>query len=346
METQLTRRSFIKLCALALGGVALRPYASVWPGYTNDALVRVATYSVSVYKEPNDKSLILKQRYRDELVNVYYEVISKDGPTYNPLWYRVWGGYMHSAHLQRVLVRPNLVMNALNGPRQLVEVTVPYSQVMRQIGKDRWQPLYRLYYESNHWVVGIDPGPDGTPWYRLRDELLDIDYHAQAVDFRPIPAAEMTPISTDVPPEKKFLEVSLQNQTLTAYEYEKVVLHTKISSGIPQHPQDPKDIPTKTPSGSFHIENKMPSKHMGDGNLTDDPEAYELPGVPWTSFFEPKTGVAFHGTYWHNNFGIPMSHGCVNMRTAEAKWLFRWSTPITQPDDINRIGYGTRVKVI
>ncbi len=77
---------------------------------------------------------------------------------------------------------------------------------------------------------------------------------------------------------------------------------------------------------------------MGDGNLTSDIEAYELPGVPWTSFFEPETGVAFHGTYWHNNFGIPMSHGCVNMRTHEAKWLFRWATPVSSPTDISKIG--------
>jgi lipoprotein-anchoring transpeptidase ErfK/SrfK len=138
----------------------------------------------------------------------------------------------------------------------------------------------------------------------------------------------------------------LQNQTLTAYEYDRVVLQTRISSGIPRDRPNPKDIPTKTPAGTFHIQNKMPSKHMGDGNLTADLEAYELPGVPWTSFFEPETGVAFHGTYWHQNFGIPMSHGCVNMRTSEAKWIFRWTTPVTEATDINHVGYGTRVVVI
>jgi lipoprotein-anchoring transpeptidase ErfK/SrfK len=330
-----------------MGGLAFRPALGKWTMVSPyEDLARVAVYSVSVYAEPNDKSRIIRQRYRDELLNIYYEVQSEYGPDYNPLWYRVWQGYIHSAHIQRVKVRPNRIPHSLSEKYQLAEVTVPYSQTMRQVGKSRWQPVYRLYYESTHWVLAIDPGPDGKPWYRIRDELLDIDYHAPAADFRLISPEEFSPISADVPPEKKRIEVSLQNQTLTAYEYEQVVLHTKISSGIPRDAPTPKEIPTKTPAGAFRIENKMPSKHMGDGNLTDDLDAYELPGVPWTSFFVPDIGVAFHGTYWHNNFGIPMSHGCINMRTSEAKWLFRWSTPITQPEDFNRIGYGTRVKVI
>ena len=67
---------------------------------------------------------------------------------------------------------------------------------------------------------------------------------------------------------------------------------------------------------------------MGNVQSSGTPGGYSLPGVPWTCFFVPETGVAFHGAYWHNNFGAQMSHGCVNMRPADAKWLFRWSTPV------------------
>jgi len=88
----------------------------------------------------------------------------------------------------------------------------------------------------------------------------------------------------------------------------------------------------------------MPSKHMGDGKLTDDIFAYELPGVPWVCFFH-ETGVAFHGTYWHHNFGRKMSHGCINMHTEEAKWLYRWTTPVASPYEWEKKGYGTRVIV-
>ena len=50
---------------------------------------------------------------------------------------------------------------------------------------------------------------------------------------------------------------------------------------------------------------------------------YYLPNVPWTMYF--YGGYAIHGTYWHNNFGTPMSHGCVNMKIPEAKWLYNWT---------------------
>ena len=86
----------------------------------------------------------------------------------------------------------------------------------------------------------------------------------------------------------------------------------------------------------------MPSRHMGDGELTDDIDAYELPGVPWVSFFH-KDGYAFHGTYWHDNFGRKMSHGCVNMQNAAAKWLYRWSLPKIYPGEPYKRESGTLV---
>jgi lipoprotein-anchoring transpeptidase ErfK/SrfK len=109
-------------------------------------------------------------------------------------------------------------------------------------------------------------------------------------------------------------------------------------------------VPTNPPAGSFNVQSKMPSKHMGVDTLTAAPEAYNLPGVPWTSFFLSPPGYAFHGTYWHDNFGNQMSHGCVNMRTAEALWLFRWTDPkfdlpIKSRRDWEQRGYGTRITI-
>jgi hypothetical protein len=83
---------------------------------------------------------------------------------------------------------------------------------------------------------------------------------------------------------------------------------------------------------------------MGNGNLFAGPEDYELPGVPWTSFFT-DSGVAFHGTYWHDNFGTPMSRGCVNMRIEDAKWLFRWVHPLHTAEGISSRGHGTSVVI-
>jgi lipoprotein-anchoring transpeptidase ErfK/SrfK len=191
--------------------------------------------------------------------------------------------------------------------------------------------------------MGVDAGPDGEPWYRIRDELLDIDYFAPATHFRPIQPEEISPISPEVPFSKKRIDVNLGRQELTAYENENVVLFTKISSGIPSAVPEGV-VPTKTPTGKFNVQVKMPSKHMGDGNLTSDINAYELPGVPWVTFFA-EHGVAFHGTYWHMNFGTVMSHGCVNMRTDEALWLYRWTLPAIHIQDWDKRGYGTQISV-
>jgi lipoprotein-anchoring transpeptidase ErfK/SrfK len=183
-------------------------------------------------------------------------------------------------------------------------------------------------------------GPDGEPWYALIDERLRVKYYAPAVDLRPVTPEELQPISADIPLRDRRIEVSLAGQTLSAYEGEQLVLHTSVSTGR-RH--------VETPSGEFRVNRKCPSKHMGDGGLTGDPDAYELVGVPWTSFFD-DSGVAFHGTFWHDNFGNPMSLGCVNMRNEDAKWLFRWCLPEYNPELGYRegrglLGNGTRVLV-
>jgi len=343
MGSRLSRREFLKLCAAAgLAGLAFRPFSGFEEDNQKNDLIRITVRSVSVYSQPDDKSRILFQRFRDELVNIYYELESESGPAYNPIWYRVWGGYIHRANTQRVTVQYNPVASQIREGRQLAEVTVPYSQAMRYTTTSGWQPLYRLYFESVHWVTGIDEGPDGEAWYRILDELLKIEYHAPAYHLRLIPDEELTPISPEVPHHKKRIVVSRGRQTLTCYENDEIVFQTRVSTGLNYKPEG--QIPWETPKGEFNIYSKMPSKHMGDGRLSGNPEDYELPGVPWTCFFE-QTGVAFHGTYWHQDFGTPRSHGCVNMRTSEAKWLFRWVLPVSEPGDMERVGYGTRVVV-
>jgi lipoprotein-anchoring transpeptidase ErfK/SrfK len=83
---------------------------------------------------------------------------------------------------------------------------------------------------------------------------------------------------------------------------------------------------------------------MGNGVLTANLEDYELPGVPWCMFFT-TTGIALHGTYWHNDFGRPRSHGCVNMRSEDAKWLYRWTLPEVPYEQLGGSGQGTLVVV-
>lgn len=75
---------------------------------------------------------------------------------------------------------------------------------------------------------------------------------------------------------------------------------------------------------------------------------YDLPGIGWTTLFVGN-GVAIHSTFWHNNFGVAMSHGCVNTKPEDAQWIFRWTTPYVSydPGDITiSMPGGTRVEVV
>lgn len=106
---------------------------------------------------------------------------------------------------------------------------------------------------------------------------------------------------------RRWIEVNLSNQTLTAWQGDVAVMNTYISSGLPGTP---------TVTGRFAVGRKYSSQRMvGPG--------YDLPGVPWVMYF--YSGYAIHGAYWHNNFGAPMSHGCVNMTPGEAQILYNWA---------------------
>jgi len=119
--------------------------------------------------------------------------------------------------------------------------------------------------------------------------------------------------SWDIPEEVSggndlWVEVDLSAQMLYAYRGDQIINSFYISSGTSNHP---------TVTGSYKIYSKHPTYTMiGPG--------YHLPDVPYSMFF--YKGYSLHGTYWHNNFGTPMSHGCVNMRTPDAAWLYENTT--------------------
>lgn len=324
MDRKISRRDFFRLAGIGSAALAL---PSLDRGFPTSEFGRVTAESISVYEKPYDKSRIVSQRYRDDILNIYKEVTSEFGPGYNPIWFRVWSGYVHSGFVQPVYYRLNPIIKNLPDQGQYAELTVPFSQSYQLRSKGKWEKLYLLYFSSVHPIFSVREGPDGQPWYEIRDSLVTLSYYVPAFHMHVIDPSEITPLSTDVEPEKKRIEISIDQQQLTAYEGTKMVKQAKVSTGRPYLNRDPNLTPTDTPKGNFHIQAKRPSVHMGDGTLRSDAEAYELPGVPWVSYFESSTGVAIHGTYWHNNYGVTMSHGCINMRSADAKWIYRWTTP-------------------
>ena len=183
----ISRRDFLKLGTSAIAGVGLLSFKPGLGIFEDTQQVRVATQSISVYKRPTDQSAIVSQRFRDELLNVYAEVDSGT-PAYNPIWYQVWGGFVHRSRMQKVKTFFNVPLDKIpEGTRLVAELTVPYTQAMRFTKTYGWQPNLRLYFGSVHWIAGIDEGPDGEPWYRIHDELIGYPYHVPAIHLRPIP---------------------------------------------------------------------------------------------------------------------------------------------------------------
>lgn len=121
----------------------------------------------------------------------------------------------------------------------------------------------------------------------------------------------------------KLIEISLKDQKLIAWEGNKIYMEFPISSG--------RWFPT--PIGSFSVWYKTRYQRMAGGSK-DLGTFYDLPNVPNNMFF--YQGFAIHGAYWHNSFGHPMSHGCVNAPLAQAAQLFDWAGP-TIPTQQNAI---------
>jgi lipoprotein-anchoring transpeptidase ErfK/SrfK len=123
----------------------------------------------------------------------------------------------------------------------------------------------------------------------------------------PAPTAIPSPAEPWEITEPRWIDVDLSDQTLVAYENGVAVRTTLVSTGLPGTP---------TPTGQFRIWIKF---------LTDDMEgpSYYIEDVPYVMYFHK--GYGLHGVTWHGNFGHPMSHGCVNLPTEEAEWLFNWA---------------------
>ena len=113
---------------------------------------------------------------------------------------------------------------------------------------------------------------------------------------------------------EKWIEIDLSEQRLIAHQGDSIFLESPISSGLWN----------RTPKGDYRIWYKIRATKMEGGNKATN-TYYYLPNVPYTMFFYKDFGI--HGTYWHSNFGKPMSHGCVNAPTTVAEKLFYWADP-------------------
>ncbi|PIY96007.1 MAG: hypothetical protein COY66_05205 [Candidatus Kerfeldbacteria bacterium CG_4_10_14_0_8_um_filter_42_10] len=180
----------------------------------------------------------------------------------------------------------------------------------------------------------IAPTRAGGPHVRMFEaygEHLEKDFFAYEDDFRggvnlaladingdgkdDIIAAPSIWIGEGKANDYKYIDVNLTEQKLSAYENDQLVNSFLISSGVSKHP---------TPVGDFSVFLKRESVDMTWFYGPDDPDNYDLKDVPHVLSF--NGAYTIHGTYWHNNFGHRMSHGCVNASRQNAAWIYQWAS--------------------
>jgi hypothetical protein len=333
-----SRRNFLKINGLALAGLILAPFNTL-ETLPEEQQGRVLDASINLHDRPSFKGKILGTFWKDMLLAITEVTIGDEEPAYNRTWYQVDGnGYVHSGAVQPVRTILNPPTGDLPPSGALAEVTVPYTDA-------HWKPdkslpvAYRFYFETTHWVKQLVTGQDGQPWYQLLNDKWDISYYVPATHLRIIPFVELAPLSPDLPLSAKRIEVRTEEQAVVAYEWDQPVFMARTATGARFSNGN-----YATPAGIHITNHKRPSRHMARGNLAYN--GYDLPGIPWVTYIT-ESGIAFHGTYWHNNFGRPRSHGCINLTSQAAKWIYRWSLPAVPPNEPGIYkNYGTMVEVI
>ena len=316
-----SRRDFLKLAGYGMLGLLLPdfPRSHLKQAYYSDLQGRVTEGSLWMYDAPSLKSNRVEMYWRDLVIPLTGAAISADEEAYNRVWYEVDGkGYVYSGSVQPVNTVLNRPVLEVPPSGMLGEITVPFTDAHEEPDASA-KVAHRLYYETVHWIKRKAVGADGKSWYRLLDDKFDLYYYIPAEHMRVIPEDELTPISPDFPESEKLIEVNLTQQLVLAYEGARLVFAARAATG-----NQYRSGRWTTPIGQFITSYKRPTRHMAAGDIASS--GFDLPGVPWVLYIT-KSGISFHGTYWHNDYGHPRSHGCINLTPQAAKWLYRWTLP-------------------
>lgn len=305
----------------------------------NERLGRVAVGMVELKMRPDLDSQTLGVLYEDAVLPWLREV-SGAKPAYifnNQRWVETPEGFIYGPYLQPVWNRPNEPVADLppssREPGMWAEVTVPYADAVLdkdapssnswvEARIDEGLPLH-LIYGQTFWVDQIRRSDSGAVFYRVNPNYyggVDMLW-AEAEAFKPISVDELAPINPDA--ADKRIVVDVTHQTLSCFEGSNEVYFCRVSTGAKYDMYGNVVDKWATPVGSHRVARKYISLQMSGGTTG---AGYDLPGIAWTTIFATG-GVAIHSTFWHNNFGDPVSHGCVNCLPDDARWIFRWNAP-------------------
>ena len=318
MQSSVNRRQFLKLGAAALAWVLSRKIPVLADSFELDSLPdflpppaslgRIIDARQPILRAPSLDAELVEWKVRDEVIPLKATLLGEAPWPSNPVWYFTEGGFIHSAyvHPSENLLQTNIVTDVA-APGFWAEVTVPVA-----ISRPEPNSLYagrRLYYETTYRVIDAVQDAVGEWWYQLQEGLTwSPGPYVPAAMLRPITREDLAPISPGR--SDKWIQIDISAQMLTCFEGQTPVFSTPVASGL---------WDTATPLGEFRILYKRHAQRMvGAG--------YDLVGVAFPSYFT-NSGVAVHGTYWHNDYGRRHSHGCLNVPSLAARWVFRWVEP-------------------
>lgn len=314
---------------------------------------------IDLKSRPNADSQTLRVLHEDSVVTWLREVVGP--PPANRVrrnWVETPDGFIYAPMVQPVRNSPNEPLEHIEGsgpPAGLwVEVTVPYVNLALANPPPRSPWLNaslergippRLYYSQIILADQVRTDDEGRILYRLVEPYGSHadTFWAPGEAFRPLTEQEMAPIAPEA--DDKRILVDNTKQTLSCFEDGQEVYYCTVSTGVNFDVQGEPMDESSTPLGNYPIWRKLVSVHMSGGTTGG---GRDISGVGWTSLFA-GSGVAIHSTFWHNNFGAPMSRGCVNARPEDARWVFRWTTSVVpySPGDVTvSMPGGTRVEVV
>jgi lipoprotein-anchoring transpeptidase ErfK/SrfK len=358
-----SRRDFLKLAGLGLGSMAAGPWIFKSDIRTHRSVARLPEFpqfdtlgrnctadanmqwggTIPVMTRPDIGSTKVRDASRDEVFPWLKEVSADnvDLNLPNQRWVETPEGYIYASHLQPCRNLPNMPLSALPEGQAgfWAEVTVPYVDLMMEnpapvSGWMRDHLSYelqpRLYYSQVMWVDQVQTTDTGMIEYHINERYGNPGdrFWAEGAAFRQLSLEDVSPINPAVDPATKKIIVNLIYQTLTCKEGDQEVYFCRVSTGIQEF---------STPLGEHAIWRKLISVRMAANTVAS---SYDLPGISWTTLFVGD-GVAIHAATSHNDFGTERSHGCVNCKPEDAKWIFRWSQPEVklEPGDITWSDY-------
>jgi len=338
-NTNISRRDFLKISGMAAGALLMPWNKTISLGQHQEWQVgahlgRVCVGELQSFidlkSEPNMSAPATARVWRDDVFEIKQEVIANvlDYNRYNQRWYETKDGFIYAPYVQPVKYLPNeplsaIPLNADGQPGMWVEITWPkvdFELTQPWANASSWirdsNGLVKLYYSQIFWASDLRQR-DGHTEYLLSEKYgaLPDSYWVDARACRPITEDEVAPIHPEVG-DKKVL-VNLQKQTMQCFEGSHEVHFCEVSTGYVREGK------WLTPPETTPVWRKLVSLHMSAGGVYQ----YDSPGIGWTTLYH-SSGQAIHSVYWHNNFGVALSHGCINCLPSDAKWVYRWINPV------------------